>query len=118
MPAAAKSPLNSKNPATVAKKMYAGSGIVGNGGHGEVVCPLFNADGSICRKKCVGVSHPKLWKSIYAGDVYVDPFFSLRTLLTGPFVSIFGGHIQITGFRSFQQALKLLQRWSIYHPEV
>ncbi|RPB00771.1 hypothetical protein L873DRAFT_1827467 [Choiromyces venosus 120613-1] len=54
MPAAAKAPLNSKNPATVAKKIYAGGGIVSNGGHGEVMCPLFNADGSICRKKCVG----------------------------------------------------------------
>ena len=58
MPAAAKSPLSSKNPAAVARKMYAGPGIVGgngNGGHVEVVCPLLNADGSMCRKKCVGV---------------------------------------------------------------
>jgi len=85
MPAAAKSPLNSKNPATVAKKMYAGGGIVGNGGHGEVVCPLFNADGSICRKKCVGVSNLKFWRSVYniqEGDVYdVDSFFLLELCL-------------------------------------
>ncbi|KAL7276696.1 hypothetical protein RUND412_000313 [Rhizina undulata] len=59
MPVAAKAPLSSKNPATVAKKIAGGTGsgaIVGGAQQtgGEVVCPLLNDDGSICRKKCVG----------------------------------------------------------------
>ncbi|TGZ81803.1 hypothetical protein EX30DRAFT_233395 [Ascodesmis nigricans] len=56
MPAAAKTPFSSKNPATIAKTVGAGS-FAGNAGvqqGGEVVCPLFNSDGSQCRKKCVG----------------------------------------------------------------
>ena len=57
MPAAAKTPFTSKNPATIAKNVGAGNyaGSLGVQQGGEVVCPLFNSDGSQCRKKCVGV---------------------------------------------------------------
>lgn len=52
MPPITKTPFSSKNPATAAKSFSPGAppqGVVG-----EVVCPLFNSDGSQCRKKCVG----------------------------------------------------------------
>ncbi|KAI5776474.1 hypothetical protein EDC01DRAFT_462795 [Geopyxis carbonaria] len=56
MPAAAKTPFSSKNPATIAKSVGAGGYSASSGLQqgGEVVCPLFNSDGSQCRKKCVG----------------------------------------------------------------
>ncbi|KAH0608799.1 uncharacterized protein H6S33_001027 [Morchella sextelata] len=55
MPVMAKTTLNSKNPSTVAKKVSGtGGGILGGQGSSEVVCPLQNADGSVCRKKCIG----------------------------------------------------------------
>jgi len=58
-----KAPFCSKNPATIAKSFSSsGSSHGTQGAVGEVVCPLFNSDGSQCRKKCVGVSTlPHVW---------------------------------------------------------
>jgi hypothetical protein len=64
-----KTPFSSKNPATIAKSFSTGSshpqGVVG-----EVVCPLFNSDGSQCRKKCVGVS---------SNILELDTFYTLES---------------------------------------
>ncbi|KAF8246841.1 hypothetical protein K440DRAFT_317150 [Wilcoxina mikolae CBS 423.85] len=55
MPPMSKTPFCSKNPATIAKSFSSsGSSHGTQGAVGEVVCPLFNSDGSQCRKKCVG----------------------------------------------------------------
>lgn len=71
MPVMAKTTLNSKNPSTVAKKVSGtGGGILGGQGSSEVVCPLQNADGSVCRKKCIGVS--------------LEQFFPISSSLNSP----------------------------------